>query len=83
MIGDRCRKVLIVGAGEAARMIASEISCAEEINASVEGFIYNTNDVLCAKARGDFTTLSPKLAKRLGMMTDDHIKEFFEPIINQ
>jgi uncharacterized protein (TIGR00369 family) len=52
-------------------------------NASVEGFLYNEKNVLCAKAKGNFTTLSPKLAKRLGMMTDDHIKDFFEPLINQ
>lgn len=54
-----------------------------ERNASVEGFLYNEKNVLCAKAKGNFTTLSPKLAKRLGMMTDDQIKDFFEPLINQ
>ena len=54
-----------------------------ERNASVEGLLYNEKNVLCAKAKGNFTTLSPKLAKRLGMMTDDHIKDFFEPLINQ
>ena len=52
-------------------------------NVSAEGFLYNKKNVLCAKAKGNFTALSPKLAKRLGMMTDDHIKDFFEPLINQ
>ncbi len=48
MIGDRCRRVLIVGAGEAARMIASEISCSAEINATIEGFL--DDDVTLAGA---------------------------------
>ena len=39
MIGDRCRKVLVIGAGEAARMVASEIGCSAGINAAVEGFL--------------------------------------------
>ncbi len=39
MIGDRRRKLLIVGAGEAARMVASEIGRAAGINAAVEGFL--------------------------------------------
>ena len=39
MIGDRRRKRLIVGAGEAARMVASEIGRAAGINAAVEGFL--------------------------------------------
>jgi uncharacterized protein (TIGR00369 family) len=50
---------------------------------SVEGLLYNEKNELCAKSKGDFTALSPKLAKRIGMMTDDHIREFFEPLINQ
>ena len=54
-----------------------------ERNASVEGFLYNQKNELCAKSKGNFTVLSPKLAKRIGIMTDDHIKEFFEPLINQ
>ncbi len=39
MIGDRRRKLLIIGAGEAARMVASEIGRSAGINASVEGFL--------------------------------------------
>jgi uncharacterized protein (TIGR00369 family) len=52
-------------------------------NALLEGFLYNEKNVLCAKAKGKFTALSPKLAKRLGIMTDDQIKDFFEPLMNQ
>ena len=52
MIGDRCRKVLIVGAGEAARAIASEIGCSTEINASVEGFLDDDESLAGAEFEG-------------------------------
>jgi uncharacterized protein (TIGR00369 family) len=52
-------------------------------NASIDGFLYNEKRELCAKATGNFTVLSPKLAKRIGVMTDDDIREFFEPLISQ
>jgi FlaA1/EpsC-like NDP-sugar epimerase len=38
--------VLIVGAGEAARAVASEISCSAEINASVEGYLDDDPDLI-------------------------------------
>ena len=50
-------------------------------DASVAGFLYNQKDELCAKSKGHFAVLSPQLAKKIGMMTDEHIKEFFEPLI--
>lgn len=52
MIGDRCRKVLIVGAGEAARMVASEIACSSEINASVEGFLDDAEGLAGSSVEG-------------------------------
>ena len=51
--------------------------------ALVEGFLFNQQDELCAKSKGDFTVLSTKLAKRIGIVDDDHIKDFFEPLIAQ
>jgi FlaA1/EpsC-like NDP-sugar epimerase len=39
VIGERRRKILIVGAGEAAAMVALEIGQASGINAAVEGFL--------------------------------------------
>ncbi len=54
MIGDRCRKVLIVGAGEAARMIASEIDCSSGINVSVEGFLDDDDSLAGAEFEGVF-----------------------------
>lgn len=52
-------------------------------NAIVEGILYNQQDELCAKSKADFNVLSPKLAKRTGFVTDEHIKEFFEPLISR
>jgi FlaA1/EpsC-like NDP-sugar epimerase len=52
VIGDRCRKVLIVGAGEAARMIASEIKCDTGINASIEGFLDDDDSLAGAEFEG-------------------------------
>ncbi len=52
MIGDRYRKILIVGAGEAARMVASEIGRSAEINASVEGFLDDDENLAGTEIEG-------------------------------
>ncbi len=52
MIGDRHRKILIVGAGEAARMVASEIGRSAEINASVEGFLDDDENLAGTEIEG-------------------------------
>ena len=51
--------------------------------ALLEGFLYNQQDELCAKSKADFNVLSPKMAKRIGIVNDEHLKEFFEPLINR
>lgn len=35
-----------------------------------EGYIYNIKGKLCAKSRGNFALLSPKVAKRMGLVDD-------------
>lgn len=50
-------------------------------NATLEGLIFNDQEKICAKAFGNFNVLSFKIAKRLGVVTDAHIQEFFEPLI--
>jgi FlaA1/EpsC-like NDP-sugar epimerase len=52
VIGDRHRKILIVGAGEAARMVASEIGRSAEINASVEGFLDDDENLAGTEIEG-------------------------------
>jgi len=37
---------------------------------SAEGFIYNEKGKLCAKSQGNFVLLSPKIAKRMGLVED-------------
>jgi uncharacterized protein (TIGR00369 family) len=70
-----------VRVGEKLRAEGRVIAFNGKRTALVEGFLFNQQDELCAKSKGDFTVLSPKLAKRIGIVTDDHIKEFFEPLI--
>ncbi|MBW2086388.1 MAG: PaaI family thioesterase [Deltaproteobacteria bacterium] len=50
--------------------------------ALIEGFIFNEKGELCARSKGSFTLLSPKLAVRLGVMNDEDIRSFFEPLVN-
>jgi uncharacterized protein (TIGR00369 family) len=69
--------------GEGLDAEARVIHIHDDKTASIEGFLYNEKKELCAKATGSFTVLSPKLAKRIGVMTDDDIKNFFEPLIRQ
>ena len=77
---DFIRAVLV---GEKLKAEGRVIDFDGERNALVEGFLYNEKNVLCAKAKGKFTALSSKLAKRLGMMTDEQLKDFFEPLMKQ
>ena len=72
-----------VRVGEKLRAEGRVIDFNGKRTALVEGFLFNQQGELCAKSKGDFTVLSPKLAKRIGIVTDDHIKEFFEPLITQ
>ena len=72
-----------VRVGEKLRAEGRVIDFNGKRTALVEGFLFNQKDELCAKSKGDFTVLSPKLAKRIGIVTDDHIKNFFEPLIAQ
>ena len=72
-----------VHVGEKLRAEGKVIDFDGKRTALVEGFLYNQQDELCAKSRGDFTVLSTKLAKRIGVVDDDHIKDFFEPLIAQ
>ena len=50
--------------------------------AVLKGSVTNSKKIVCAAAEGVFTLLTPKLAKRLGVMTDVHIEHFFNPLIN-
>jgi uncharacterized protein (TIGR00369 family) len=50
-------------------------------NATIQGLIFNNQEKICARAIGNFNILSFKIAKRLGVVTDSHVKDYFEPLI--
>ena len=50
--------------------------------ALMEGRIYNTDEVCCAKATGTFAVFSPAVAKRMSI-TDSKSSEWFEKIFNR
>jgi len=47
-----------------------------EREALMEGFLYNSKRVLCAKALGTFALFTPDTATRLGIMNKEDVKEF-------
>ena len=49
--------------------------------AIIEATLHNHKGDLCAKSRATFTLISPKLAQRLDVMNETHVKTFFEPLI--
>ncbi len=50
-------------------------------SALVTGAIYKADDSLCVKATGQFTTMQPKAALRLGLVSGDYLK-MFEPVLD-
>lgn len=44
--------------------------------ALMQGLIYNRKGALCARSRGQFVMLEPKIAKRLGVLGDEAIRDF-------
>ncbi|MDX9833914.1 MAG: PaaI family thioesterase [Desulfobulbus sp.] len=52
-----------------------------ERQAVVSGEIH-MGDILCARARGDFATLSAQSAVRLGVMSGDYLKQF-QPLLER
>jgi acyl-coenzyme A thioesterase PaaI-like protein len=47
-----------------------------ERSATMEGVIYDARDTRCVEATGDFTTMRPKAAIRLGLVGEDYMKTF-------
>ena len=50
--------------------------------ATIEGAVYNSKNELCAAAIGTFTIIAPAIARRLGIINDEEITSFFEPLIS-
>jgi uncharacterized protein (TIGR00369 family) len=69
--------------GETLKVVGSLVSTNGKRNAEIEGVITRDNGEVCARARGDFTILSSKLAVRLGIITDEQLQNFFNPLFQQ
>ncbi len=69
--------------GESLEAVGRVIGTNGKRNAEIEGVITRDNGEVCVKSRGDFTTLSPILAIRLGIMTESQRQTFFEPLFKQ
>lgn len=69
--------------GETLKVIGSVVKTNGKRNAELEGVVMRENGEVCARSRGDFTILSSKLAVRLGIISDEQLQNFFEPLFQQ
>lgn len=69
--------------GETLKVVGSVVKKNGKRNAEIEGVITRDNGEACVRSRGDFTILSSKLALRLGIITDEQLQNFFEPLFQQ
>lgn len=69
--------------GESLEVVGRVIRTSGKRNAEIEGVVTRNTEEICAKARGVFTTLSPKLAIRLGILTESQQRHFIEPLFKQ
>ena len=69
--------------GEPLEAVGRVIGTSGKRNAEIEGVITRNTEEVCARSRGDFTTLSPRLAIRLGIMNEVQQQHFFEPLFKQ
>jgi uncharacterized protein (TIGR00369 family) len=69
--------------GETLKVVGSVVKKNGKRNVEIEGIITRDNGEVCARSRGNFTILSSKLAVRLGIITDEQLQNFFEPLFQQ
>jgi acyl-coenzyme A thioesterase PaaI-like protein len=65
-----------VSVGEPLTIVGGIKEKQSERSALMAGVIFNADDALCAEATGQFTTMQPKAALRLGLVGDDYMKTF-------
>ncbi|MBW2623508.1 MAG: PaaI family thioesterase [Deltaproteobacteria bacterium] len=70
-----------VHVGEPLCLEASVLGLEGKREALVEGRLFNNAEELCAKSRGRFTLLTPKLAERLNVMSKEDQIEFLDPLL--
>ena len=69
-----------VYAGELLTVVGGIQEQQSERDSLMQGAIYNEKDTLCVEATGQFTTLRPKAALRLGLVGSDYM-EILGPIL--
>lgn len=69
-------------AGDTLEAVGRIISSDGKRQAKIEGIITNGSGEICAKSKADFTMLAPKLAIRLGLVTAEQMRDFFEPLFD-
>lgn len=69
-----------VNAHERLTIVGSIREKQSERSATMKGAIYDARDTRCVEATGDFTTMRPKAAIRLGLVGEDYMK-MFAPIL--
>ena len=69
-----------VYAGEQLTIVGGIQERRSEKESIMKGAIFNEKDVMCVEATGQFTTLRPKAALRLGLVGSDYM-ETFGPIL--
>ena len=69
-----------VYAGEQLTIVGGIQEQHSERESQMQGAIFNENDTLCVEATGQFTTMRPKAALRLGLVGSNYI-ETFGPIL--
>ena len=69
-----------VYAAERLTIVGGIQSQQSERESLMQGAIFNENDTLCVEATGQFTTMRPKAALRLGLVGSDYM-ETFGPIL--
>ena len=69
-----------VYAGERLTVVGGILVQRSDRESVMQGAIYNEKDTLCVGATGQFTTMRPKAALRLGLVGSDYM-ETFGPIL--
>jgi acyl-coenzyme A thioesterase PaaI-like protein len=65
-----------VQAGERLTIVGGIQEKRSERSALMQGAIFNADDTLCLEATGQFTTMRPEAALRLGLVGKDYMKTF-------
>ena len=59
--------------GESLRAVSKVVGNMKN-QATMEGLLYSEPETLCARSRGEFALLKPKVALRLGIVSDDELQ---------